>query len=138
MLVRIVQEEIDSGEALREVRHPSCGAVVAFEGNIREQNEGREVLALEYELYERLFHAELRRIFDEASSKWQVYKIALIQRVGRLEVGETGIVLAVSSAHRREALEACAYIIEEFKRRAPVWKREHYPEGSEWVACHHH
>lgn len=138
MLIRIVQEEIDSGEALREVRHPSCGAVAAFEGNIREQNDGREVLALEYEIYERLFQAELRRIFDEASSKWRVYKIVLIQRVGRLEVGETGIVLAVSSAHRREALEACAYIIEEFKRRAPVWKREHYPTGSEWVACHHH
>jgi len=138
MLIRLIQEAVDSGEALQEVRHPSCGAVALFEGNIREQNEGRQVLALEYEVYERLFHAELRRIFAEAKERWSFYKVALIQRVGRLEIGETGIVLAVSAPHRREALEACAYIIEEFKRRAPVWKREHYPEGSEWVACHHH
>ncbi|MCE9625464.1 MAG: molybdenum cofactor biosynthesis protein MoaE [Deltaproteobacteria bacterium] len=138
MLIRLVHEAIEDGEAVRAVRHPSCGAVASFEGNIRCENDGHEVLALEYEVYERLFHAELKRIFAEAKEKWGIHEIALIQRVGRLEVGETGIVLAVSSAHRREALEACAYLIEEFKKRAPVWKREHYPEGSAWVACHHH
>lgn len=138
MLIRLVKEPIDVAEAFRAVRRPACGAVASFEGDIREENEGRKVIALEYEVYERLFHAELKRIFAEARSKWKIQEVALIQRVGRLEVGEAGIVLAVSSAHRRESLEACAYIIEEFKRRAPVWKREHYPEGSEWVACHHH
>ncbi len=136
-MIRLVSETIDIQEALRAVRHPSCGAVASFEGNIRQENEGRKVLGLEYEVYEKLFFAEVQRIFAEARGRWQLHELALIQRVGRLDVGETGIFLAASSPHRREALEACAFVIEAFKKRAPVWKKEYHSDGATWVDCRH-
>lgn len=135
MLIKITTNPIDVREALAAVRHPSCGAVASFEGNIRNQNGGKKVFGLEYEAYEGLFQAEVRRIVGEMREKWKIHEFALIQRTGKLDVGETGIVIAVSSPHRREALEALSYAIEEFKKRAPVWKREYYDEGSEWIHC---
>ncbi|MDX1387242.1 MAG: molybdenum cofactor biosynthesis protein MoaE [bacterium] len=138
MLIKVTHNPIDRDEALRAVADPSCGAVTSFEGNIRNHNEGKEVLGLEYEVYEGFLKAEVERIFREAGEQWPVAKVALIQRVGRLDVGETGIIIAVSSPHRKAALSACSYIIEEFKKRAPVWKKEHYPDGSDWVYCAHH
>jgi molybdopterin synthase catalytic subunit len=138
MTIKITKTKIDPNEALERVRHASCGAVASFEGNIRAENDGKHVLGLEYEVYEKLFAAEVNRIFSEAESRWGLHGLALIQRVGRLDVGETGIFIAVSSPHRREALEACAYVIEEFKKRAPVWKKEYYAGGEGWVHCHQH
>ncbi len=138
MFIKLTNKPIDLNEALQAVRHPSCGAVASFEGDIRRENGGRKVLGLEYEVYEKLFHAEVERICSEAKAKWRLHEIALIQRVGKLDVGETGIFIAVASPHRREALEACAFLIEEFKKRAPVWKKEFYESGSDWVFCHQH
>lgn len=134
-MIQLTSTAINISEALAAVRHPSCGAVASFEGNIRQENEGRKVIGLEYEVYEKLFKAVVEKIIAEAKLKWKLHEIALIQRLGKLDVGETGIFIAVGSAHRREALEACAFAIEEFKRRAPVWKKEFYIEGSEWVFC---
>lgn len=135
MLVKITKQPIDPQEASSSVRHPSCGAVAVFQGEIRNQNEGKNVLGLEYEVYEDFFHAETRRIVREVREKWAIYDIALIQRIGKLDVGEVGVVIAVSSPHRRESLEALSYVIEEFKQRAPVWKKEHYAEAAEWIHC---
>ena len=136
MLIKLTQNPISSEEATRIIRHPSCGALVTFAGNIRDENEGKRVFALEYEVYEFFFHAEVGRIVEELRKKWSFHEFALIQRVGKLEVGELGILIAISSPHRREALEALSYAIEQFKKRAPVWKKEYYQEGSHWVACH--
>ena len=137
MFLHLTKHKINPNEALAAVRHASCGAIATFEGNIRQENEGRKVFGLEYEVYDKLFHAEVERIFAEIKIKWKIHEMALIQRVGKLDVGETGIYIAISSPHRREALEACDYAIEEFKKRAPVWKKEFYAEGQQWVACHH-
>lgn len=137
MFVKLIEKPIIREDALSVVRHPSCGAVVTFEGDIRVENQGKKVLGLEYEVYETLFHFEVRRIAEEIKEKWAIRKFALIQRVGRLEVGETGVFLAISSPHRREALEALSYAIEEFKRRAPVWKKEYYQDDEQWIGCAH-
>lgn len=135
MLIKITTDPIHIQEALAAVRHPSCGAVATFEGNIRNRNEGRKVLGLEYEVYEGLFQAEVRRIAGEMRGRWKIHEFALIQRAGKLDAGETGLVIAVSSPHRREAIEALTYAIEEFKKRAPVWKKEYYADAAEWIHC---
>lgn len=133
MLVKVTDAEIDVMEALRYVRHPSCGAVATFEGDIRDQNEGEAVVSLEYEVYEALLRTQMEKIFDEIKQKWAVHEMAVIQRMGMLKVGDVGIVLCVSSPHRREALDAVSFAIEEFKKKAPVWKKEQTTETSKWI-----
>lgn len=133
MIIQITGSPIDSAAALAAARHPSCGAVACFEGNIRSENQGEKILGLEYEVYPELFHAEVERIIAEAKTNWEIFKVILVQRTGKLEVGETGIYIAVSSPHRREALDACAFIIEEFKKRAPVWKKESHEKAEVWL-----
>lgn len=125
-LVRLTHEKIDPQEALEAHHHPSCGAVVTFSGHVRNHNKGQKVLGLEYEVYEGLFCNEVDRIIQEIKEHWKIHQLSLIQRTGKLDVGELGIFIAVSSPHRREAFEACNYAIEEFKKRAPVWKKEYY------------
>jgi len=137
MLIKLTQEPIDIREGLTLVRHPSCGAAAMFEGNIRGENNGKRVLGLEYEVYEKLFYSEVYRIFKEIEERWKIQRAALIQRVGKLEVGESGIFIAAASPHRRDSLEAVSYFIEEFKKRAPVWKKEYYEEDAQWIVCHH-
>ncbi|MBI2981458.1 MAG: molybdenum cofactor biosynthesis protein MoaE [Deltaproteobacteria bacterium] len=138
MWIKLTSSKINRDEALNSVRHPRCGAVVTFEGTVRGVDEGRPVLALEYEVYEPLFRHELRKIFAEIRKRWGIDRFALIQRIGKLEVGEAGLFIAIASPHRSEALEALSYAIESFKQRAPVWKKEWTePEGARWVHCEH-
>lgn len=133
MLIRLIDTPIDPQVALNAVRHPSCGGVACFEGNVRATNQGKEVQGLAYVVYPELFQAEAGRIIAEAKQKWDIYKVAIIQRIGKLEVGESGIFIAVSSPHRREALDTCSFIIEEFKKRAPVWKKEAHKGSEAWL-----
>lgn len=133
LLSKIIDMPINSMEAVEFARDPACGAVSVFEGNIRNQNKGQPVVAFYYEAYEALFHKIIAQLLTEIHSRWDVRRMAVIQRVGNLEVGDVGIVIAVSSAHRRDALEGLNYAIEEFKRRAPVWKKESTLNGDEWI-----
>ena len=137
MFIKLTSEKIDLQDALQAVRHASCGAVVTFEGNIRVENQGKNVFSLEYEVYKDFFHSEVGRIVEEIKEQWPIHELALIQRVGKLEVGETGIFIAISSPHRREALGSLSYAIEQFKKRAPVWKKEYYKEEETWISCQH-
>jgi molybdopterin synthase catalytic subunit len=133
MLVKVTEDPIDVNEALQYVRHASCGAVATFEGNIRNENDGETVIRLHYEVYEPLLHKEVNRIASEIRERWPIYEMALIQRIGWLDVGDIGIVISVSSGHRREGLDALSYAIEEFKKRAPVWKKESTTGGDRWI-----
>ncbi len=137
LLIKITKENINREEVRRAVAHPDCGAIATFEGDIRNHNDGKEVLGLEYEVYEKMFQAEVKKIFHELAQRWEVKACALVQRVGRLDVGEAGIVIAVSSPHRHSGMAACAWAIEEFKKRAPVWKKEYYLTDAQWVLCNH-
>ena len=112
------------------------GASVCFEGIVRDHNEDRPVLALEYEAYEALAVLEAGLIFEEASRKFQIRSAVCCHRVGYLRVGETAVWIGVTSAHRDTAFKACRYIIDELKKRLPIWKKEHYADGnSGWINC---
>lgn len=133
MLCRVTTEPINSQEALEYVKHPSCGAVALFEGIIREDNDGERVLDFYYEAYAALFPKVMDTLLQEARARWPIHQMAVIQRVGKLEIGDTGIVIATSSAHRREALDAVSYLIEQVKTRAPIWKKETTECGTKWA-----
>lgn len=113
-----------------------AGALASFEGIVRDLNEGRAVVALEYEAFADLAGREGRRIIDEAKEQFPILAAACIHRVGRLEIGDTAIRVEVSAPHRQEAFAACAFIVDEVKARVPIWKKEHYAEGdSGWINC---
>jgi len=126
-----------SPEALRpSLADPACGGYASFEGWVRDHNEGRGVLKLEYEAYEALAVKEGERIVAEALERFGVRRIGCVHRVGELAIGELAVWVGVSAAHRDEAFAACRYVIDEVKHRLPIWKKEHYVDGdSGWVNC---
>jgi molybdopterin synthase catalytic subunit len=109
------------------------GGVATFLGSVRDHQDGKGVLRLEYSAYEPMAEAESRRIVAEAESRWPV-RVALLHRLGELAIGDTAVAAAAAGAHRAEAFEACRYVIEEVKRRVPIWKKEFYSDGTVgWV-----
>ncbi len=114
----------------------ASGAFVAFEGRVRNRNDGREVLRLEYEIYRPLAVKEGNRILAEAIQRYSVRRVYGIHRSGLLELGDIAVLIVVSAPYRDEAFEACRYIIDEVKRRLPIWKKEYYADGEAgWVNC---
>jgi molybdopterin synthase catalytic subunit len=115
---------------------PACGGYAAFEGWVRDSNDGQRVRGLEYEAFEALALREGERIIAEAIERFGVSHAACVHRIGSLAVGELAVWVGVSAAHRDEAFRACRYIIDEIKHRLPIWKKEHYLNGdSGWVNC---
>jgi molybdopterin synthase catalytic subunit len=111
-----------------------AGAVVCFEGLVRENSQGRAVTALEYHAYLPLAEREGACILDEAAARFAIERALCVHRVGRLAIGELAVWVGVAAAHRDEAFAACRYVIDETKRRVPIWKREHYVDGpADWV-----
>lgn len=111
-----------------------AGAVVSFEGRVRNYNDGRAVNGLSYQAYVELAEAEGRRIVEEARTKFEVERISCVHRVGDLALGDVAVWAGVSAGHRAAAFDACRYVIDQVKLRVPIWKREHYVEGaSEWL-----
>jgi len=136
--VAVVAEPIDAAAALAFVSAPDCGAVVLFLGTVRDHSPGiTGVTHLEYEAYDELVEPKIREVVDEAREKWPIRKAVALHRTGELAVGETSVAVAVSSPHRKDAFAAGRYIIDELKSRAPIWKKEHWPGGAEWVREDH-
>ena len=131
-----IREAIDPGALRSQVEDPHSGGYVAFEGWVRDHNEGRRVLRLEYEAYESLGVKEGERIVAEAVERFGVTAARCVHSLGELQIGDLAVWVGVSSAHRDEAFRACRYIIDEVKHRVPIWKKEHYVDGdSGWVNC---
>jgi molybdopterin synthase catalytic subunit len=129
----VTAEPIELAPLIAAVQAPERGGVASFLGLVRNHHGGREVLRLEYSAYAPMAEAECARIVAEAEGRWQV-AVALRHRVGSLAVGDGAVAAAAASAHREEAFAACRYVIEEVKRRVPIWKRESYADGTEvWV-----
>jgi molybdopterin synthase catalytic subunit len=129
----VTAEPIEPALLLAEVTSPERGGVASFFGLVRNHHEGRAVLRLEYSAYGSMAEAECARIVAEARSRWDV-SVALRHRVGGLAIGDTAVAVVAAAAHRDDAFAACRYVIEEVKRRVPVWKREHYADGTVvWV-----
>jgi molybdopterin synthase catalytic subunit len=135
---RLSTSILDTQELRRLVQDPACGGYAAFEGWVRQENEGRRVLRLEYEAYEPLAQSEGLSILTLAREKFGVVRVACAHRIGELAIGELAVWVGVSAVHRGEAFDACRYIIDEIKHRVPIWKKEHYCDGdSGWVNCEH-
>jgi molybdopterin synthase catalytic subunit len=135
MKVTLVREPIDIAALSRFVAAESNGATAVFVGTVRSSNEGRAVTGIEYSAYDEMAELELGRILDEAKARFGIADAAVEHRLGELHVGEASIGVAVGHPHRGAALDALRYIVDETKQRAPIWKLEHYADGTrEWVA----
>ena len=133
-LARVTADPIDATALLGGALSPADGAALLFWGVVRNEHGGRAVSSLEYSAYAEMAEREMLRIADEARARWSTGAIHVVHRIGLLAVGEASVAIAVASPHRAEAYEASRYVIEELKRRVPVWKREGYVDGAtEWV-----
>lgn len=134
----LAAESVDPLSLRATVQHPGSGGCCVFEGWVRNSNDGRSVASLEYQAYAELALAEGERVVEEAIDRFGVIAVHCVHRTGHLQIGDLAVWIGVSAAHRDEAFRACRYIIDEIKRRLPVWKKEHYVDGdAEWVACAH-
>ena len=134
MRTAIVDRPLDVGALFGEVAHHRNGATVVFVGTVRDENEGQPVSGLDYSAYTGMAERELTSIASEASERWGTPDIAVEHRIGALGLGEASVVIAVAHPHRGEAYDASRFIIEELKKRLPIWKKERYLDGrSEWV-----
>ena len=124
---------IDVGAIARRVVLPECGATVTLDGYAREWTKGRRTLYLVYEAYPPMALSEMRRLGKQAHEKFEIAHLGIVHRTGRLEIGETSVVIAVSAPHRRAAFEACEWAIRELKRTVPIWKKEVFEDGEVWV-----
>ena len=133
--ITIGRGRIDVAALERAVADPSAGAIVTFTGTTRIDNAGRTVLRLEYEAYEAMALAEMRKLAREAGRRWNIVRIAIAHRVGIVEIGETSVAIAVSAAHRGEAFDACRFAIDRLKEVVPIWKKEYFDGGEVWIGC---
>lgn len=132
-LIRIVDDPIDVRRLRARVDDPRAGAVATFEGVVRDHNRGVAVDHLEYEAYAAMAEKEFARIVGEARSRWPLHRLAVVHRVGRLEIGEVAVAVVVSASHRAAAFDACRWIIDRLKEQAPIWKKEFGADGSHWL-----
>ena len=136
VLFRLTDADIDAAALRAQLENDAAGACVAFEGIVRDHNDGRAVLRLEYEAYPALAQREGEAIAHEAAARFDILGAACVHRTGPLEIGGMAVWVGVAAAHRGAAFDACRYIIDEVKRRVPIWKREFYADGTvEWVNC---
>ncbi len=129
----LTAEPIDVGAVARWVVLPECGATVTLDGYAREWTKGKRTLHLIYEAYPSMALREMQRLGREAHDRFEIAHIGIVHRTGRLEIGETSVVIAVSAPHRRAAFEACEWAIRELKRTVPIWKKEIFEDGEVWV-----
>ena len=133
-MVSLTNGPIDHYGLTEQVRQAHSGAVVTFLGTVRDLTDGRVTTALDYEAHPALAEKALAEIEAEARRRWPVGELAVVHRLGRLDVGDVSVAIAVSCPHRAEAFEACRYVIERLKERVPIWKKENWADGSgEWV-----
>jgi molybdopterin synthase catalytic subunit len=132
-LVQLVREPIDAAKIVSAVKSGGDGAVCVFDGIVRDNTRGRATLHLDYEAYEEMALKQMNALREEAIARFGVREIAIVHRLGRLFVGETSVLIAVSSAHRGAAFDACRYVIDILKKTVPIWKREQFADGAMWA-----
>mgnify|MGYP000153167944 CR=1 FL=1 len=132
-LFEITTKPISTDEVIARLNAPTVGAVATFVGVVRGETDGREVCYLEYEAYPEMAEKTLRQIGDEIHARWRtIQEVAIVHRVGRLQVGETAVVIALSAAHRPEVFDALRYAIDRLKEIVPIWRKEVWMDGEEW------
>jgi molybdopterin synthase catalytic subunit len=132
-VIALTREPIDRDALVRRLQQPGDGAIVVFDGVVRDNTRGRRTLFLDYEAYEEMALAQMDKLAREAADRFAVDRVGVVHRLGRLEIGESSIVIVVTSAHRAAAFEACRWLIDTLKRTVPVWKKEHFADGAVWT-----
>jgi len=133
-IYKIVEQPLSPDAVAASVGDPAAGGVVIFSGIVRNEKDGRPVKYLEYEAHAAMAEAKMREIGAAVRRRWPSVKaVTMLHRIGRLEIGESSVLIAVSAAHRQEAFEACQHAIDTLKQRVPVWKKEHFEDGEVWV-----
>lgn len=127
----IVQEEV-----IQRATSENAGALAVFIGTVRNKTKEKKVVALEYEAYIPMALKKIQKIAKEAEKRWPIEKIAITHRIGKLAIGDSAVVIALSTPHRKESFEACQYVIDTLKEFVPIWKKEIYEDGEVWVAAH--
>lgn len=134
--LKITIEKLNITNCIDWVMTPQAGGIDVFIGAVRDQTKGKRVVRLEFEAYEKMALNEMKKIANEMIQRWPLHKVLIHHRVGVLEVGEVPVVIAVSTSHRAAAFEACRYAIDTLKQTVPIWKKEIFEDGEEWVAAH--
>jgi molybdopterin synthase catalytic subunit len=129
----LLRTPIDPAAVVRQVRADQDGAIVTFDGFVRNESHGRRTLYLEYEAYESMALAKMREIGAQLHQKFPIHRAAILHRLGRLEIGDTSVFIAVSAPHRAAAFEACRFAIDTLKRTVPIWKKEYFEDGAVWA-----
>ncbi|MEE8350504.1 MAG: molybdenum cofactor biosynthesis protein MoaE [Acidobacteriota bacterium] len=132
-MIDIVETSIDRKKIVDAVAGPGSGALVTFDGTVRNHARGKTVTHLHYEAYPEMAIKELQKIRDQAMQRWPLDELSIVHRIGRMEIGESSVFIAVSSAHRGDAFEACRFAIDTLKTTVPIWKKEHYQDGEIWI-----
>lgn len=133
----LTNEPISVGDTARRIVPPECGATVTLDGYVRQFTNGRETEHLVYEAYEPMAVKEMQKLGDRAREQFPVANIGIVHRLGRLEIGETSVVITVAAPHRKAAFDACEWLIRELKRTVPIWKKEVYADGEVWIEGDH-
>ncbi len=136
MMFEITREPIDPEPLVESVRRDEAGAIALFYGIVRNENLGRSVRYLEYDAYIEMALKKMRQVAEEVRAAYPVTGIGVLHRIGRPEIGETSLLVAVSSPHRREAFAACHFAVDRIKETVPIWKKEVWDDGSEWIEGH--
>jgi molybdopterin synthase catalytic subunit/molybdopterin converting factor small subunit len=131
--IRLQREPIDAGALAAAVKEGESGAVVVFDGIVRNNTRGRRTLYLDYESYEAMALSQMQSLARDAQQRFGVRRVVLVHRLGRLHVGETSVLIVVASAHRAQAFEACRWIIDTLKKTVPIWKKEWFEDGAVWA-----
>jgi molybdopterin synthase catalytic subunit len=129
----LTTEPIDITSVARRVVPPGCGATVTLDGYVRQFTKGRETLHLFYEAYEPMALKEMQKLIEQAKKDFEIANVGIVHRLGKLEIGETSVVISVAAPHRKAAFAACEWLIHELKRTVPIWKKEVYADGEVWV-----
>jgi MoaE-MoaD fusion protein len=132
-IFQLVRGPIDIPTLVRHVRAPEDGAIVTFDGFVRNQSHNRPTLYLDYEAYESMALAKMREIGAQVHEKFAIHRVAMVHRLGRLQIGETSVFIAVSAPHRAAAFDACRFAIDTLKRTVPIWKKEYFEDGAVWA-----
>ncbi len=130
----LTTEPLNVGEIARRIVPEECGAIVTLDGFVRRFTKGRETLYLEYEAYKPMALKEMEKLGAAAREHFDIAHVGIVHRLGKLEIGETSVVISVAAPHRRAAFEACEWLIKELKRTVPIWKKEIYRGGETWIA----
>ncbi len=133
MRIEIIQDAIDSHRLVEELKAGEDGAVAIFDGIVRNNTKGRQTLYLDYSAYDAMALEQMNKLAAEAISRYSIRDVLMVHRLGRLEVGETSILIAVASAHRGAAFDACRWLIDTLKQQVPIWKKEVFVDGAVWA-----